>query len=133
MYRALVLSDTIATPNPLWNSIANIAHTQNSELLTTLQAGFKYIENEFFESTFNGLILEINLGSDKLGSTYADRNAKLCTIIAEIDRGLAEFSSDVDALGDAYEYLIGQFAAGSSKKAGEFYTPQQIPTSSPPS
>jgi type I restriction enzyme M protein len=36
------------------------------------------------------------------------------------------FSTDVDALGDAYEYLIGQFAAGSGKKAGEFYTPQQI-------
>ena len=37
-----------------------------------------------------------------------------------------EFSTDIDALGDAYEYLIGQFAAGSGKKAGEFYTPQQI-------
>ena len=36
------------------------------------------------------------------------------------------FSTDIDALGDAYEYLIGQFAAGSGKKAGEFYTPQQI-------
>ena len=39
---------------------------------------------------------------------------------------LNEFSTDIDALGDAYEYLIGQFAAGSGKKAGEFYTPQQI-------
>ena len=38
------------------------------------------------------------------------------------------FSTDIDALGDAYEYLIGQFAAGSGKKAGEFYTPQQIST-----
>ena len=63
---------------------------------------------------------------DKLGKTYADRNAKLCTIIQKIAEGLAEFSTDIDALGDAYEYLIGQFAAGSGKKAGEFYTPQQI-------
>jgi type I restriction enzyme M protein len=39
---------------------------------------------------------------------------------------LADFSTDIDALGDACEYLIGQFAAGSGKKAGEFYTPQQI-------
>ena len=39
---------------------------------------------------------------------------------------LNEFSTDIDALGDAYEYLIGQFAAGSGKKAGEFYMPQQI-------
>jgi len=103
-----------------------MARTQHGELLNTLQAGFKYIENESFESTFQGLFSEINLASDKLGRKYEDRNAKLCTIIAEIAKGLAEFSSDIDALGDAYEYLIGQFAAGSGKKAGEFYTPQQI-------
>jgi len=116
----------VIQPPYLWNSIANMARTQNGELLNTLQAGFKYIENESFESTFQGLFSEINLGSDKLGRTYADRNATLCAIIAEIAKGLAEFSSGVDALGDAYEYLIGQFAAGSGKKAGEFYTPQQI-------
>ena len=116
----------VIQPPHLWNSIANMARTQNGELLNTLQAGFKYIENESFESTFNGLFSEINLGSDKLGRKYEDRNAKLCSIIAEIAKGLAEFSSDIDALGDAYEYLIGQFAAGSGKKAGEFYTPQQI-------
>ena len=116
----------VIQPPHLWNSIANMARTQNGELLNTLQAGFKYIENESFESTFNGLFSEINLGSDKLGRKYEDRNTKLCSIIAEIAKGLAEFSSDIDALGDAYEYLIGQFAAGSGKKAGEFYTPQQI-------
>jgi type I restriction enzyme M protein len=116
----------VIEPQHLWNSIANLARTQNGELLNTLQAGFKYIENESFESTFYGLFSEINLGSDKLGRKYEDRNAKLCSIIAEIAKGLAEFSSDIDALGDAYEYLIGQFAAGSGKKAGEFYTPQQI-------
>ena len=41
---------------------------------------------------------------------------------------MRKFSTDSDVLGDAYEYLIGQFAAGSGKKAGEFYTPQQIST-----
>ncbi len=116
----------VIQPSHLWNSIAEMARTQNGKLLNTLQAGFKYIENESFESTFNGLFSEINLGSDKLGRKYEDRNTKLCSIIAEIAKGLAEFSSDIDALGDAYEYLIGQFAAGSGKKAGEFYTPQQI-------
>ena len=116
----------VIQPAHLWNSIANLARTQNAELLNTLQAGFKYIETESFESTFQGLFSEIDLGSPKLGKTYADRNAKLCTIIQKIAEGLAEFSSDIDALGDAYEYLIGQFAAGSGKKAGEFYTPQQI-------
>jgi type I restriction enzyme M protein len=116
----------VIKPEHLWSSIANMARTQNGELLNTLQAGFKYIEEESFESTFQGLFSEINLASDKLGRTYADRNAKLCTIIQKIAEGLAEFSTDTDALGDAYEYLIGQFAAGSGKKAGEFYTPQQI-------
>jgi type I restriction enzyme M protein len=64
-----------------------MARTQNGELLNTLQAGFKYIENESFQSTFSGLFSEINLGSDKLGKTYADRNAKLCTIITKIAGG----------------------------------------------
>jgi len=73
-------------------------------------------------------ISEINLGSEKLGRTHADKNGKLCDIIKEIAKGLAEFSTNIDALGDAYEYLIGQFAAGSGKKAGKFYTPQQIST-----
>jgi type I restriction enzyme M protein len=116
----------VIQPAHLWNSISNQARTQSAELLDTLQAGFKYIEEESFESTFQGLFSEINLGSDKLGKTYADRNAKLCTIIQKIAEGLAEFSGVEDDLGNAYEYLIGQFAAGSGKKAGEFYTPQQI-------
>jgi type I restriction enzyme M protein len=116
----------VIQPAHLWNSIAGMARTQNPELLNTLQAGFKYIQDESFESTFDGLFSEIDLASPKLGKVYADRNAKLCTIIQKIAEGLNEFSTDIDALGDAYEYLIGQFAAGSGKKAGEFYTPQQI-------
>ena len=116
----------VIRPEYLWASIAHMARIQDGELLNTLQEGFKYIENESFQSTFSGLFSEINLASDKLGKTYPDRNAKLCTIITKIAEGLAEFSTDSDTLGDAYEYLIGQFAAGSGKKAGEFYTPQRI-------
>jgi type I restriction enzyme M protein len=116
----------VIEPQHLWSSIANMARTQDAELLTTLQAGFKYIETESFQSTFQGLFSEIDLASPKLGKTYTERNAKLCTIIQKIADGLAGFSREMDALGDAYEYLIGQFAAGSGKKAGEFYTPQQI-------
>ncbi|RWH69492.1 MAG: type I restriction-modification system subunit M [Mesorhizobium sp.] len=116
----------VVQPQHLWNSIANMARTRSDELLMTLQEGFKYIENESFKSAFLGLFSEINLYSEKLGKSQSDKNKKLCSIIAEIAKGLAEFSSDIDALGDAYEYLIGQFAAGSGKKAGEFYTPQQI-------
>jgi type I restriction enzyme M protein len=116
----------VVKPDHLWASIANLARTQNGELLNTLQAAFKYIETESFQSTFQGLFSEINLASDKLGKKYGERNAKLCTIIQKIAEGLTQFSTDADTLGDAYEYLIGQFAAGSGKKAGEFYTPQQI-------
>lgn len=116
----------VIEPPHLWNSIANMARTQSDELLKTLQDGFKYIETESFQSAFLGLFSEINLYSEKLGKTQVDKNKKLCSIIAEIAKGLAEFSADIDTLGDAYEYLIGQFAAGSGKKAGEFYTPQQI-------
>ncbi|CUH40177.1 putative type I restriction enzymeP M protein [Jannaschia seosinensis] len=110
----------------LWSSIAEMARTQNDELLHTLQQGFKFIENESFSSSFQGLFSEINLDSEKLGKNYPQRNARLCTIIQKINEGLSEFSSGRDLLGDAYEYLIGQFAAGSGKKAGEFYTPQRI-------
>jgi type I restriction enzyme M protein len=116
----------VIEPPYLWNSIAELARVQNHELLRTLQKGFKYIENQSFESTFQGLFSEINLDSDKLGKNYEERNKKLCTIIQRIAEGINQFSTDIDILGDAYEYLIGQFAAGSGKKAGEFYTPQRI-------
>jgi len=118
----------VIEPQHLWSSIAELARTQNGELLHTLQNGFKYIENQSFESTFLGLFSEINLDSEKLGKNYTERNVILCNIITKIAEGIARFSTNIDVLGDAYEYLIGQFAAGSGKKAGEFYTPQQLST-----
>ena len=116
----------VIEPQYLWANITELARTQDAELLHTLQQGFDYIENQSFASTFKGLFSEINLASDKLGKTYPERNTRLCKIIGEIAKGLTQFSTGSDALGDAYEYLIGQFAAGSGKKAGEFYTPQRI-------
>jgi len=116
----------VIEPTYLWGSIVHLAKTQDGKLLDTLQKGFKHIEEDSFQSNFQGLFSEINLASDKLGRKYEERNAKLCSIISEIARGMALFSADTDTLGDAYEYLIGQFAAGSGKKAGEFYTPQAI-------
>ena len=118
----------VIKPEYLWSNISELARTQDDDLLNTLDKGFRYIENESFESTFQGLFSEINLNSEKLGKTYTERNKKLCTIITKIAEGIAKFSTDTDILGDAYEYLIGQFAAGSGKKAGEFYTPQQVST-----
>jgi type I restriction enzyme M protein len=116
----------VIQPQHLWSNIARMARNEDADLLDTLREGFKYIENESFQSVFQGLFSEINLGSEKLGKTHKDKNKKLCDVIKEIANGLSGFSTDSDTLGDAYEYLIGQFAAGSGKKAGEFYTPQQI-------
>jgi len=118
----------VIEPKHLWNSISHLAKIQSKELLSTLQQGFKYIENQSFESTFQGLFSEINLDSDKLGKNYEERNKKLCNIIQTISEGIKEFDKgdDADYLGNAYEFLIGKFAAGSGQKAGEFYTPQKI-------
>lgn len=118
----------VIEPQHLWSSIADMARRQDSELLHKLQEGFRYIENHSFNSSFQGLFSEINLDSEKLGKNYTERNKRLCTIIQKIAEGIAKFSTSSDILGDAYEYLIGQFAAGSGKKAGEFYTPQQLST-----
>jgi len=116
----------VINPKYLWTNITELARTQNDELLETLRNGFRHIEEESFKSSFKGLFSEINLNSEKLGKTEKERNDKLCKIIRKIAEGIADFSTDTDTLGNAYEYLIGKFAAGSGKKAGEYYTPQQI-------
>lgn len=118
----------VIKPNYLWSNISELARTHNDDLIETLRQGFRFIENESFDGNFQGLFSEINLLSEKLGKTPSEKNKKLCTIISKISEGIARFSTNSDILGDAYEYLIGQFAAGSGKKAGEFYTPQQVST-----
>lgn len=116
----------VILPKYLWDNIVELARTQDKELLDTLEKGFKYIEEQSFDSSFRGLFSEINLHSDKLGRTYGERNTMLCKVVTEIANGISEFSTSTDSLGDAYEYLIGEFAANSGQKAGEFYTPQMI-------
>lgn len=101
---------------------------KRSEVLTKLKECFRHIEEESFKGAFKGLFSEINLDSEKLGKDYTARNKMVCNIISKLEEKLAEFDQKGDILGDAYEYLIGQFAAGSGKKAGEFYTPQQVST-----
>ena len=86
-------------PSHLWSSIAEQARVQDGELLHTLESGFKYIENQSFDSTFQGLFSEINLNSEKLGKNYTERNAKLCAIITKIAEGIANFSTDSDIFG----------------------------------
>ena len=92
----------VIKPAYLWENITELARTQSDELLSTLKKAFRHIEEESFKNTFQGLFSEINLDSEKLGRSYPDRNAKLCTIITKIAEGIAELSTTADALGDAY-------------------------------
>ena len=76
------------------------------------------------QNDFEGLFSDMQLDSTKLGHTVKDRSAVMAKIIAALDE--IEFGVEdtkIDVLGNAYEYLIGQFAATAGKKAGEFYTP----------
>ncbi|MFP5273345.1 type I restriction-modification system subunit M [Coleofasciculus sp.] len=79
------------------------------------------------EEDFDRLFEDLDLTSTKLGRTPKAKNALIAKILVHLDKidfRLEDTESDV--LGDAYEYLIGQFASGAGKKAGEFYTPQQV-------
>lgn len=79
------------------------------------------------EDDFNKLFEDIDLASTKLGRTPNARNTLIAKVLAHLGKIDFELDKvDADVLGDAYEYLIGQFASGAGKKAGEFYTPQQV-------
>lgn len=91
--------------------------------LTDLQAGFNELERQ--GEQFSGLFADIDLNSTKLGSNAQQRNVTITEVLRALDE-IDLFEHEGDVIGDAYEYLIGQFAAGAGKKAGEFYTPQAV-------
>lgn len=79
------------------------------------------------EEDFDNLFEDMDLNSTKLGKTPEARNEIIAKVLAHLDK--IDFklkNTELDVLGDAYEYLIGQFASGAGKKAGEFYTPQEV-------
>ena len=79
------------------------------------------------EEDFDNLFEDMDLNSTKLGKTPESRNAIIVKVLVHLDE--IDFRlehTELDVLGDAYEYLIGQFASGAGKKAGEFYTPQEV-------
>jgi len=81
------------------------------------------------EEEFANLFEDIDLTSMKLGKTEAEKNDLISKVLIHLDKidfNLSDATADV--LGDAYEYLIGEFASGAGKKAGEFYTPQPVST-----
>jgi type I restriction enzyme M protein len=79
------------------------------------------------EDDFVHLFEDLDLNSTKLGKTVEARNKLIVQVLTHLDKINFELKNhDRDVLGDAYEYLIAQFASGAGKKAGEFYTPQQV-------
>jgi type I restriction enzyme M protein len=95
-----------------------------SKVLTAIEQSTMGSESE---EDFGNLFEDLDLTSSKLGKTETDKNELIVKVLShldEIDFDLQNTESDV--LGDAYEYLIGKFASGAGKKAGEFYTPQQV-------
>ena len=128
------------TPDELFSSITkkgNIKIDEEDEdaednfILEDLQSVLNAIETSTMgtesEDDFNKLFEDIDLASTKLGRTPRARNKLIAKVLAHLDAidfKLEQVNADV--LGDAYEYLIGQFASGAGKKAGEFYTPSQV-------
>jgi type I restriction system adenine methylase (hsdM) len=79
------------------------------------------------QDDFEGLFDDMDLTSSKLGRDVKSRSRLIAKVILSIDEIKFDYDDvEIDVLGDAYEYLIGQFAASAGKKAGEFYTPQQV-------
>lgn len=96
---------------------------QNQFRLEALESGFKALEST--SPTFAGLFDDVDLHSNRLGNTPQKQNKTIADLITTINKiNLNDYHGD--ALGDAYEILIGQFASETGKKAGEFYTPQKI-------
>ena len=79
------------------------------------------------EDDFEHLFEDLDLSSTKLGRSEEAKNSLIAKVLSHLEKIDFELKNhDRDVLGDAYEYLIGQFASGAGKKAGEFYTPQEV-------
>jgi type I restriction enzyme M protein len=129
-------SATFFLPSELFSEMARRGTSTSSVqgnkfILDDLSRVLTHIEQSTMgsesEEDFGNLFEDLDLTSSKLGKTVTDKNELIVKVLShlnEIDFDLENTESDV--LGDAYEYLIGKFASGAGKKAGEFYTPQQV-------
>jgi len=117
-------------PSELFSEIAKRGETNIfiledlQKILTNIQLSTMGTQSE---EDFDNLFEDMDLNSTKLGKTPEARNAIIAKVLVHLDE--IDFRlehTELDVLGDAYEYLIGQFASGAGKKAGEFYTPQTV-------
>ena len=119
-------------PNELFSAMAKKGNSDNNNfILDDLTQVLRHIESSTMgtesEDDFEHLFEDLDLTSTKLGRTEEAKNKLIAKVLYHLDSINFELKNhDRDILGDAYEYLIGQFAAGAGKKAGEFYTPQEV-------
>ena len=118
-------------PSQLFENVVKNA-ADNENLNTDLANIFKAIEGSAVgfasEDAIKGLFEDVDTTSNRLGGTVAEKNKRLTDIlkgIAEINFGDFQ-SNDIDAFGDAYEYLISNYASNAGKSGGEFFTPQTV-------
>ncbi len=120
------------TPKQLFHTLAERGR-QGEFILDDLTATLKSVEQSTLGTDsaddFANLFEDLDLNSTKLGNNASDRNALVAKVLSHLDDIDFDISNtEADVLGDAYEYLIGEFASGAGKKAGEFYTPQTVST-----
>ena len=118
-------------PSQLFASIAASANT-NESLNTDLAAIFAAIESSAngypSEQDIKGLFADFDTTSNRLGNTVADKNTRLAAVLKGVERlDFGDFEgSHIDLFGDAYEFLISNYAANAGKSGGEFFTPQHV-------
>ena len=120
-------------PSELFSAVAKKGAQPDQFILDDLGAILNNIQQSTMgtesEDDFDNLFEDLDLTSTKIGRTPEARNTLIGKVLGHLDGIDFELSNaNSDVLGDAYEYLIGQFASGAGKKAGEFYTPQQVST-----
>jgi type I restriction enzyme M protein len=106
--------------------VSNFILEDLQKILTNIQLSTMGTDSE---EDFDNLFEDMDLNSTKLGKSPEARNEIIAKVLSHLDK--IDFKlehTELDILGDAYEYLIGQFASGAGKKAGEFYTPQEVST-----
>ncbi|MGL5785761.1 MAG: type I restriction-modification system subunit M, partial [Bacteroidales bacterium] len=118
-------------PSQLFVNVAKTANT-NENLNTDLKAIFDAIEGSAngypSERDIKGLFADFDTTSNRLGNTVADKNSRLASVlkgVEELDFGNFE-DNHIDLFGDAYEFLISNYAANAGKSGGEFFTPQHV-------
>lgn len=118
-------------PSQLFANLVKVSDS-NTELNTDLKTIFSAIESSAngypSENDIKGLFADFDTTSNRLGNTVKDKNLRLCAVlkgVAKLDFG--EFQeSQIDLFGDAYEFLISNYAANAGKSGGEFFTPQSV-------